>query len=96
MKEKYDLYDELFDKRYVDDSYDGIELGERLMYLQLALDNVCELLEELVNCTKEEKKEEVRKKEEQEKSAFKLGKIGADIGEEKGQLDIIAKIFGNK
>ncbi|MDR2183185.1 MAG: hypothetical protein LBE55_03330 [Clostridiales bacterium] len=92
MKKNYEAYDEglenlyenLYDRAY-DQTYAAMDLDERLADIQVSLDNICELLEGLVQ-SKKQKKE----------AGFKPMKIGADIGEEKSQMDIIAKIFGNK
>ena len=68
---------------------DGLE--ERLAYIQNGVENVCEILERILECFAEEREKELKKGDE-----FRLGKIGADIGEEMVQEDVIAKIFGNR
>ena len=100
MKEKYEVYEDLYEK-LLDGRYDdeGLNVDERLMYIQLALDNICELLEKLVDCAKEEEKEGKKGKKkggDVDAAEFSITKIGADIGEEKEQADIIARIFGNR
>ena len=99
MKEIYENYEGLYDK-YLNSEFEGLEVDERLLCIQMAIDNACELLEKLVDCAQESleclKAEDTGGKKAKDAAEFTIGKIGADIGEEKGQLDIIAKIFGNK
>ena len=98
MKEKdfdvYEgLYEDIYDKAHAyEAAYGEADLEERLAYIQFALENACELLEKLVDCALEERKV---KEDKRGKSQFRVGKIGADIGEEKRQRDSIARIFGN-
>jgi len=77
--------------------YYGLEEG--LEDIRASLDCVCELLEKiLVKIVVKEEEMEKEVKEAKEEAGFRLAKIGADIGEpqEKGQMDVIARIFGNE
>ena len=92
MKEKYEDYGAYNGAYYV------TEAAEKLDDIKDVLEEMCELLEKclckLVEGEKERKEAKEEKKEEAAK--FKPVKIGADIGGEKNQMDIIARIFGNK
>lgn len=92
MDEKdLDVYEGLCHEAY-EAAYGKAELEERLACIQFALENACELLEKLVDCALEEHKV---KEGKEGAPQFRIGKIGADIGDEKKQRDSIAKIFGN-
>jgi len=100
MKEYFEEFDgiELFDD--VMEGADEMVVEERLAYIQLALDNACDLLQRLVECALEKAAEEKAEKKAEAKSKaaeFKIGKLGADLGQskEKAQQDCIARIFGN-
>jgi len=75
--------------------YDGAlvmkETDERLEDLQTAIDGVCEMLERVLERLAVFEKGVEKEKE----SGFRLAKVGADIGEEVGRMDEIARIFGN-
>jgi len=58
---------------------------ERLFCIQMAIEEVCNLLQTLVEHAKENR----------ESAKFAPAKIGADIGEGGNQDDMVAKIFGN-
>jgi len=75
------------------ENYGIYAVEEGLDDIKTALDCICELLERFL-----EREEEVKEKEKEEAKAaeFRPAKIGADIGEEKSQMDVIAKIFGNQ
>jgi len=101
MRGSYEDFDELYDD-VMDGGLDEMNVEERMAYIQMALDNACELLQRLVDCAAdklaEEKKQQAEKQDKEEQPAvFKIGKIGADMAacEEKAQQDYIAKIFGN-
>jgi len=90
-------YEALYDKLY-DKAYGVMDTDERLAEISASLDSICELLERFLDKLTEEKKEDKEKKSKHDvdESGFRLAKIGADIGEEKSQMDVIAKIFGNQ
>jgi len=92
--EKGQGYESLYDKLY-DKAYAAANADERLADICNALDSICELLEKLFEVVKEKEAEE-KKEGKEEEAGFRLAKIGADIGEEKGQMDVIARIFGNQ
>ncbi|MCL2376288.1 MAG: hypothetical protein FWC76_02715 [Defluviitaleaceae bacterium] len=92
MKENYEMYEDLYE-RFCSRMYEEMDLDEKLTEFQEAFDNACELLEKLLDRLDEGEKKE---KKEAEAAGFRLAKVGADIGEEKSQMDVIAKIFGNK
>ena len=91
MKENYEMYEDLYEKLY-GGVYEDIGLEDKLIQLQDSLDVACELLERLLSKLAEGEKKE---KKEAGAAGFRLAKVGADIGEEKEQMDVIAKIFGN-
>jgi len=82
MKKNYEDYDGYVEKYYDQMTLSAIDLEDKLEDIQATLDGICEVLEKLV-------------KERKERAEFRPVKIGADIGEEKEQMDVIAKIFGN-
>jgi len=97
MKEIYDNYEGVYEK-YADSVFEELNVDERLLCIQMAMDNACELLEKLVDCAKESlesAKEKEKKEKGGKKAEFSVGRIGADIGEEVSQGDVIARIFGN-
>ena len=101
MAKSYDNYEVYEVVEAAREIFGGVNLEERLENFQLSLDGICELLEGLLESQAKEAKEEEEKKEAKAKEAkakkeyMPAFKIGADIGEEKKQLDVIAKIFGN-
>ena len=94
MKEIYDNYEGVYAK-YADSVFEELNVDERLLCIQMAMDNACELLEKLVDCASESLESAKKKEKGGKKAEFSVGKIGADIGEEVSQGDVIARIFGN-
>jgi len=90
FEEREKMRQELDERMMLDEQGVGIEV--RLYCIQTAIEDVCELLENLVECAKEGR-EAAKAKEDVAK--FVPGKIGADIGEENVQEDVVARIFGN-
>jgi len=65
-----------------------LEMGESLEEVKAELGEICELLERLIEDKEDEK---------QKQSGFKPARVGADTGEVvAGQMDEIARIFGNQ
>ena len=90
VKEDYGIYEDIYAKLY-EDKHEEVELSERLMYINIALDSIHELLEKFLNKFFEGK----QKGKSAEAPEPKFTKIGADIGCKHTQMDVIAKIFGN-
>ena len=67
--------------------YDEGDLAEKIEKISMSLEAVCEILEKLLDAS-----DAAKEKIQDNLPAFK---IGADIGGELKQEDLIAKIFGN-
>lgn len=95
MKENNEVLGVDYDK-YYEDKYVDASMDERLMYIQIALDGIFELLEDRLGAIIGAI---IEKKEAKVEQGFKVKKVGADIAEEAGKLataEAIAKIFGNR
>jgi len=77
------------------ENYEIYAVEESLDDIKTALDCICELLEKFLE-RGEEVKEKEKEKAKTKAAEFRPAKIGAEIGEEKSQMDVIAKIFGNQ